>query len=283
MPFYAVAKGNVIGILDTWKECQISIHGYSGAKFKKFDSREAAQEFIDKNKTEIYILPKIEIKEEDPSTTYTTIYTDGSCIRKQSKSYAGYGIYIPEKNIKKHYILEGKKTNNRGELSAIIDAIEMFDKDSNKGLHIYTDSDYSIKIFGETGEKYRLKNFKKSGDKEFPNVDLVKKSLSLREDYILKFTHINSHTGNTDEHSIGNDIADGLAVKGAVNDYILSLDNIGQSELTFGKNKNKKLDEIDKGYLGWVISDSDFEKLCVKNEQLRLEKELVKKYLETGS
>ena len=36
MFFYAVAKGKTIGIFNTWKECQNSINGFSGAKFKKF-------------------------------------------------------------------------------------------------------------------------------------------------------------------------------------------------------------------------------------------------------
>ncbi len=280
MPFYAVARGNIVGIFDTWIECQISIKGFSGARYKKFNTKEDAELFISDNRMPDNIIPKIDFKEEKTDTKYTIIYTDGSCIRKNGQSYAGYGIYIPDDNIRKSYILYGKKTNNRGELSAIIDAIEMFNEDSDNGLHIYTDSDYSIKIFGETGEKYRAKNYKKSGDKEFPNTDLVKKALYLREKYIIKFTHVNSHTGNQDTHSIGNDIADSLAVKGAVNDYISSIDNLGNSILGFGINKNKKICDIGNEYLVWVATNPDFEKVCVKNEQLRLEKELVKKYLE---
>lgn len=280
MPFYAVARGNVLGTFETWSECQISIKGYSGARYKKFNTKEDAENFINDNRMPDNKIPDIVFKEECPDTDYIVIYTDGSCIRKNGESYAGYGIYIPDKNIKKSYILDGKKTNNRGELSAIIDAIEMFSESRETGLHIYTDSDYSIKIFGETGEKYRLKNYKKSGDTEFPNSDLVRKALLLREDYIIKFTHVNSHTGNTDIHSIGNDIADSLAVKGAVRDYISSIENIGESVVGFGIHKNKKISTISKEYLGWVATNPSFEKMCVKNEQLRLEKELIKRYLE---
>ena len=46
MPFYAVAKGNITGIFDTWNKCQISIHGFSGAKFKKFNTKEEAENYI---------------------------------------------------------------------------------------------------------------------------------------------------------------------------------------------------------------------------------------------
>lgn len=48
--FYAVAKGRVVGIFNTWSECEEQIMGFSGAKFKKFKDKEQAQEFIDKYK-----------------------------------------------------------------------------------------------------------------------------------------------------------------------------------------------------------------------------------------
>lgn len=45
---YAVAKGRVVGIFDTWGECEEQTIGFSGAKFKKFKDRKEAQDFIDK-------------------------------------------------------------------------------------------------------------------------------------------------------------------------------------------------------------------------------------------
>ena len=44
---YAVARGRVKGVFLTWTECQQSIKGYSGAKYKKFESREDAERFIE--------------------------------------------------------------------------------------------------------------------------------------------------------------------------------------------------------------------------------------------
>ena len=102
---------------------------------------------------------------------------------------AGYGIYIPDLDIKQSHILIGDKTNNRGELSAIIESIKLFKDDRDKGIHIYTDSQYSIQIFTTTGEKYRLKNYKKSANIEYPNSDLIRELLRLKENYIIKFNH----------------------------------------------------------------------------------------------
>ena len=45
MKFYAVAKGRKPGIYLTWKECEEQIKGYSGSKFKKFESPEEAEAF----------------------------------------------------------------------------------------------------------------------------------------------------------------------------------------------------------------------------------------------
>ena len=48
MKFYAVAKGRKPGIYLSWADCEAQIKGYSGPKFKKFDSAEEAEEFYAK-------------------------------------------------------------------------------------------------------------------------------------------------------------------------------------------------------------------------------------------
>lgn len=46
MPFYAVRAGKVPGVYATWDECNAQVRGVSGAIFKKFASREAAEAFV---------------------------------------------------------------------------------------------------------------------------------------------------------------------------------------------------------------------------------------------
>ena len=46
MPFYAVANGKTIGIFLNWNDCNNSVKGYKNAIFKKFDTREEADNFI---------------------------------------------------------------------------------------------------------------------------------------------------------------------------------------------------------------------------------------------
>ena len=39
MPYYAVANGHTTGIFNTWSECAISVKGFTGAKYKKFENK----------------------------------------------------------------------------------------------------------------------------------------------------------------------------------------------------------------------------------------------------
>jgi ribonuclease HI len=43
--YYAVAKGRSTGVYNDWSSCKKNVDGYSGASFKKFDTRAAAESF----------------------------------------------------------------------------------------------------------------------------------------------------------------------------------------------------------------------------------------------
>ncbi|XP_048005541.1 ribonuclease H1-like [Leguminivora glycinivorella] len=49
MPFYAVARGRSTGIYHSWADCEAQVKGFSGAKFKKFDTESDANDFIRSN------------------------------------------------------------------------------------------------------------------------------------------------------------------------------------------------------------------------------------------
>ena len=284
--YYAISKGHGVTnkIVGSWDECKKLVDGCKGAKYKKFMTKEDADKYIlDTSNTMTFnssIPSPVTKRVPDDDTEYVNIYTDGSLIRKHGGIYAGYGIYIPEKHFEISRRLTGKKTNNRAELMAIIGAIKTFKDSENTMLCIYTDSAYSIGIFGTTGANYRNKNYMKNSTTEVPNSDLVKVAVELADIYMLQFTHINSHTSNTDIHSIGNDRADTLAVRGAGEDYINSCNSIGDFQITFGKYKGHYIKNIPTGYLSWIISSDAFEDICKKNEDRRLEKEIVIKYMD---
>lgn len=48
--YYAVARGEHVGIFTNWYICKQLVNGYPGAKYKKFDTFEEAQEYMKKNR-----------------------------------------------------------------------------------------------------------------------------------------------------------------------------------------------------------------------------------------
>jgi ribonuclease HI len=127
------------------------------------------------------------------------------------------------------------KTNNRGELKAIIEALNYildFIDETTGGLEneklkktkivIYTDSSYSKLILGDTGVKYRKAGYlvsKKSGE-EVKNADMVQEIMEIRDkissygmELIVK--HVYAHTNLDTFEANGNRLADEYANIGA--------------------------------------------------------------------
>ena len=47
--YYAVTVGRIPGMYDSWTECQKQVHEYSGAKQKKFDTKEKCIKHLREN------------------------------------------------------------------------------------------------------------------------------------------------------------------------------------------------------------------------------------------
>ena len=215
MPFYAVANGKEIGIFLSWDDCKKSISGVKRAKYKKFDTKEAAEQFIIENKfedKEEIITKVIKDVHDDNFIPDYYVYTDGSCSNNGSnKAMAGLGIFFADndtRNLSKR--VEGKQTNNTAELYAIIETFDLIkdDIEIGKNISIVSDSNYAIRCVTSYGKKC----YKKNWDVDIPNKELVKIAYELYKDIPnVRFLHIMAHTSNTDIHSYGNDNADRLA------------------------------------------------------------------------
>lgn len=230
--YYAVHKGRQPGIYSTWNECKKQVDKFVDPIFKKFTSKEEAEVFYkngfgdnkkprkivrkenDDKKNEAIIDKELN---EDIPLSKIIIYTDGSHIKSKTSSKAGFGIYIPSKNIKVAApLLNQKLTNNRAELTAIIESIKYLDeKELEDKICIFTDSQYSKYIFDGTGERYEKNNYKDKDGKDVPNIDLIKKMLEMKRKYNIVLLKVRAHTDKKDQHSIANAIADKLANEGA--------------------------------------------------------------------
>lgn len=163
---------------------------------------------------------------------YINIYTDGSC-RRNGKVGAsgGCGVYIDSNVVKIGPIsikLEGKATNQRAELTAMLiginclfcDSVNIFDK-----VNIYTDSLYVKNAISEWINRWKKNNWKTTNNENVKNQDLLREidnRLDLLSHLNIKFHHIYSHRREpknkiSDEwkHWYGNNVADKLATSGA--------------------------------------------------------------------
>ena len=150
------------------------------------------------------------------------IFTDGSFKKlKNKKILCAYGIFFPNgemPNVSRPFIHE-PLTNQRAELYAILKSLRNIIKENKEfdEIHIFTDSEYSIKSLTEwykTWEKNEWKNAKKE---PVMNQDIIKPIIKIIKNYNgkIKFTHVNSHTGKQDFESLSNEMADKLANEGA--------------------------------------------------------------------
>jgi ribonuclease HI len=213
MPFYAVANGKTIGVFLNWNDCKESVNGHKSAVFKKFDTREQAEEFISLHRP---LTPKAEAPPPvDSDAGFVPdyyVYTDGACSNNgRPNAVAGIGIFFgigDPRNISQK--IEGKQTNNVAELTAILRTYSIIENDIQNGkkITIVTDSEYCMKCVSTYGEK----EWKAGWKKDIPNKELVKLVYEgCKDKSNMRFLHIMAHTGKSDIHSFGNEQADKLA------------------------------------------------------------------------
>lgn len=132
------------------------------------------------------------------------IHTDGACSGNQNKENIGgwgailsYGIH--EKEI---YGGEANTTNNRMELTALIEALQSVKK-PNQIIYAYSDSSYLVNCFREGWYLNWEKNgWKTANKKHVENSDLWQKLIPLVNSHYISFFrvkgHINLNSKSTD-------------------------------------------------------------------------------------
>lgn len=199
--FYAVRVGRQPGIYKTWPECLEQIKHFPNQQFKKFSTRKEAEDFV-KNDTICVDY------DNNYDESVLNVYTDGASFHNgKPDCKCSYGVYFGEGDPRNESgLITEKASNNRGELMGLLRAIELINDDEEAVVH--TDSMYGLKCVYEYGIK-----MKKAGyPSDVPNIDIIKKMREILENKPnIKFHHLNSHTNNTDKHSINNDIVDKMA------------------------------------------------------------------------
>lgn len=165
MNYYAIRKGRRTGVFFTESTLSKLTKDFPNAEYKSFNTYTKAAEWV-------WGPQDLEKPSDNLHNPKVRVYIDGSTIGNgKVGSKGGYGVFYANgdpRNVSK--TLKGEATNNRAELSALINVLEN-NKDSE--LLIITDSVYNINCYNG------VKNWKKNGWKlssgSTPkNIDLLK-------------------------------------------------------------------------------------------------------------
>ena len=136
-----------------------------------------------------------------------TIYTDGAC--KGNPGPGGWGAWLSSRGHDKELFGgEALTTNNRMELTAVIEALASLKRSCDVAL--YTDSEYVRKGISEWIHGWKRRGWKTADGKPVKNVDLWQRLDALTALHHIDWHWVRGHAGDP-----GNERADALANRGA--------------------------------------------------------------------
>lgn len=145
--FYVVWNGYATGVFDSWEECQLQTKGYPGAKYKSFDSQEAAVEAYRGDPAEqIELLASIAKHrpapvnyESFPDIRLDSLAVDAACSKNPGPvEYQGVWVRTGERIFHVGPIEGG--TNNIGEYLALVHGLALLKSQGRPNTPTYTDS-----------------------------------------------------------------------------------------------------------------------------------------------
>lgn len=196
--FYAVKTGRTIGIFNNWKDVQKAVIGYSNASYKSFETKEEAEEWLNKKATVV-----------DPTSKMLAVaYVDGSYDNKHKLYSYGCVIFSGDSTYTLNSVdfSEDPKTRNiAGELTGARKAIEWCLEHDIQNLILYHDY-IGIQKWADHEWKCNIpltENYQKFID-------------GVKDKIFIQFCKCAAHTGIR-----YNEMADQLA-KDAITEYLKS-------------------------------------------------------------
>jgi ribonuclease HI len=136
-------------------------------------------------------------------TDTVVIYTDGAC--RGNPGPGGWGVILSYKGVVKElYGGEKETTNNRMELTAAIQGLEVLKKQCKVELN--TDSKYVLQGITEWLPNWKKRGWKTAGNKPVKNEDLWRRLDAAGSQHMIEWKWVKGHSGHKE-----NDRADELA------------------------------------------------------------------------
>lgn len=155
-------------------------------------------------------------------TETVVIFTDGAC--RGNPGPGGWGVVLTYKGVTKELCGgEPETTNNRMELTAVINALEALTKPCKVELH--SDSKYVLQGITEWLPNWKKRGWRTANKGAVKNEDLWRRLDTARERHEVDWHWVKGHSGHD-----GNERADRLANKGIDNGSLVA-SNQSKSEL----------------------------------------------------
>jgi ribonuclease HI len=150
--------------------------------------------------------PPAKRTESESDATRVEIWTDGAC--KGNPGPGGWGAWLRSGNHEKELFGgERETTNNRMELTAVIEALASLRRRCRVALH--TDSQYVQLGITQWLANWRRRGWKTADNKPVKNADLWQRLAELASRHDVEWHWVKGHAG-----VVGNERADQLANRG---------------------------------------------------------------------
>lgn len=145
--FYVVWNGYATGVFDSWEECRLQVDGYPDAKYKSFDSQEAAVAAYRGDSAEQLDILRTIASHRSVMTNYDAfpeicqdaLAVDASCSKNPGPvEYQGVWVRTGERIFHAGPFQGG--TNNIGEFLALVHGLALLKQQSRPNVPIYSDS-----------------------------------------------------------------------------------------------------------------------------------------------
>ena len=170
---YVVPQSNVSGVTSDWKKCEAIVSGKTGARYKAFDDKAAAEAWLARGAVyEMKQAPKLQAGIYFDAGTGRGAGVEISVTDERGKNLLHKAISRSELNkFGKHLVGDESASNNYGELLALKYALEIAAKENIR--HVFGDSKLVIEFWSQ----WRMKR------KELPEatVELGEEVSRLRE------------------------------------------------------------------------------------------------------
>jgi ribonuclease HI len=217
--YYVVWAGRQTGVFTDWATVQRQVMGFSGARFKSFDTRAEAEAAF---KAGAGPAPA----RRSPSDSAAArsghhlppeasdglqIYCDGACEPNPGNAGSGMAVYRDGKLIELWYGLYNPNgTNNTAELNALHQALLLAEKEiaAGESAQILADSSYAINCISKWAMGWKAKGWKKPGG-EIKNLGIIQEAhaVYVRVAADVQLHHVSAHVGTE-----GNELADRMAM-----------------------------------------------------------------------